>query len=138
MQKLSTLSLDRTPAAEVLTSAAMTWYEAAIDGRAWDEARDTERVRKAFRTLVATMRRWPVPAEFLAALPPLPEPLAIGKDHKPASPAARAAAVAKVNALLRQAVEPMPEARVERQTTPEQREAIEAELRAHYASGANP
>lgn len=133
LQKLSCLSLDRTPAAEILPGTAQAWAEAIADGREWDERRDAQRMRTAFVTLARTMRRWPAPAEFLDALPPVPPPLALAKEHRPASPQQRAAAIEKIRTMLSATVQPIPAARVERDTTPEQRERIEGDLRAHYA-----
>lgn len=136
LQKLSCLSLDRTPAAEVLSGTAQAWLEAITDGRAWDRNRDTERVAAAFRTLARTSRRWPSPADFLDALPDVPAPLAIAYERKPASEAAKRACEQAVRSLLGTAIEQAPAARVERETTPEQRAQIEAELRRHYAGRA--
>lgn len=67
LQRLACLSLDRTPAAEILTGTATAWLEALTDSRTWDESRDTPRIRQAFTTLARTSRRWPAPAEFLTA-----------------------------------------------------------------------
>lgn len=136
LQKLSCLSLDRTPAAEVLSGTAQAWVEAITDGRAWDRSRDAERVATAFRTLARTSRRWPSPADFLDALPDVPAPLAIAYERKPASDAAKRACEQAVRSLLGTAIEQAPPARIERETTPEQRAQIEAELRKHYAGRA--
>lgn len=133
IQKLSCLSLDRTPAAEMLTGTAQAWVEAITDGRSWDRQRDAGRVRTAFLTLARTIRRWPAPVEFLEALPPVAAPLALARDRRPADPEVARNAIEKIKALLGDVVQPMPQARVERETTPEQRERIEAELQAHYA-----
>lgn len=133
LQKLSCLSLDRTPAAEVLSGTAQAWMEAITDGRAWDWGRDAERVRIAFRTLARTARRWPAPSEFLEALPDVPAPLAIAYQRKPASEEAKRACEQAVRSLLGTAIEHMPGAPVERKTTPEQRAQIEADLQRHYA-----
>lgn len=136
LQKLSCLSLDRTPAAEILSGTAQAWMEAITDGRAWDRNRDAERVATAFRTLARTARRWPAPADFLEALPPVPPPPAIAYERKPASPEVASRYAREIEALLGGVVEPMPRAKVERETTAEQRAQIEEELRQHYAGRA--
>jgi len=127
------LSLDRTPAAEMLPGTAQTWLEAITDGKAWDEGRDADRIAAGFRTLARIARRWPAPAEFLDVVPPVADLPAIGYESKPVTPEQAAANIAKLKAMLGGVTEPMPKARVERETTPEQRERIEADLQAHYA-----
>ena len=133
LQKLSCLSLDRTPAAEMLTGTAQAWMEAITDGRTWDARRDTPRVRAAFRTLGRTVRRWPAPAEFLDALPRV-EQTAIGYEVKPVPPDE----AAKILARLRAQVENAPPL----ETNPANCEprpdlaAAEAELRKHYGKAA--
>lgn len=131
LQKLACLSLDRTPAAEVLPGTAQAWMEAITDGRTWSEGRDTGRVQSAFRTLGRTARRWPSPAEFLDAMPRV-EQTAIGYEVKPVTPEEAAANIARLKAMLREVVEPMPPAKPERETSPDYRERIEADLRRHY------
>lgn len=37
--------------------------------RAWDEVRDTPRIRKAFVTLAGSRRNWPSPLDLVEALP---------------------------------------------------------------------
>lgn len=132
LQKLLCLSLDRTPAAETLPGTAQAWLEAITDGKAWDANRDAARIAAAFRTLARTARRWPAPAEFLDVLPPVPPLSAIGYERKPASPEAIERARKQVEAMVSGVVQPVPFAKVERETTPEQREQIEQELRVHY------
>ena len=68
-QKLLCLSLDRTPAGEVIPGTAQAWAEALTTGKQWDEARDVPRIRAAFVNLMRTARTWPSPAHFLEALP---------------------------------------------------------------------
>jgi len=117
----------------MLTGTAQAWVEAITDGRSWDRQRDAGRVRTAFLTLARTIRRWPAPVEFLEALPPVAAPLALVADRRPADPEVARKAVEQITAMLGDVVQPMPKARVERETTPEQRERIEADLQAHYA-----
>lgn len=72
-QKLLCLSLERQPAVDLLPGTVMAWAEVIRTGRAFDEALDAPRFRKAFVTLASTRRSWPAPADFLDALPPRPE-----------------------------------------------------------------
>ena len=99
LQRLACLSLDRTPAAEMLPGTAQAWIEALTDGRAWERERDEQRVRRAFVVLSKTVRRWPAPVEFVEALP-RPEQLALAKQPIPADPQRAAAAIAEVTAML--------------------------------------
>ena len=99
LQRLACLSLDRTPAAEMLPGTAQAWIEALTDGRAWDRERDEQRVRRAFVVLSKTVRRWPAPVEFVEALP-RPEQLALAKQPIPADPQRAAAEIAEVTAML--------------------------------------
>jgi len=47
--------------------------DAITHTRSFDQQRDTPRIRDAFRTLAATRRTWPSPADFLDALPRIVE-----------------------------------------------------------------
>ena len=132
LQKIFCLSLDRTPAAEMLPGTAQAWLEAITDGKAWDRGRDADRIAAGFRTLARIARRWPAPAEFLEVVPPAADLPAIGYESKPVTPEQAAANIAKLKAMLGGVTEPVPPARVERETTPEQRERTEQELRQHY------
>jgi hypothetical protein len=67
--RLVTLSLDRTPAVDVIVGTAETWMEAICHRRQWSQREDTGRVRAAFRTLAAESTSWPRPRDFLDALP---------------------------------------------------------------------
>lgn len=99
LQKLACLSLDRTPAAELLTATARVWHEAITDGRAFDEQRDAPRIRQAFRTLANTREQWPAPKHLIDALPKI-EQGAIGYEVKPASPEEAARRMAEIRATL--------------------------------------
>ena len=101
LQRLACLSLDRTPAAEMLPGTAQAWIAALTHGKAWDRDLDTPRIRHAFVVVSATARRWPAPAEFLEAVPRHREQLALTKQHIPADPAKAEAAIAEIEALLR-------------------------------------
>lgn len=68
--KLVTLSLERTPAVDVIAGTAETWMEAICHRREWHEAQDRMRVRRSFATLASTSTSWPTPKLFLDSLPP--------------------------------------------------------------------
>lgn len=74
LQKLYVLSLDGTPAHDVIEGTAMAWLEALQYDRLWDEALDRARLEAAFVTLARTRERWPAPIHLLQALRPR-EPL---------------------------------------------------------------
>lgn len=77
----------------------MAWQEVLTDGRAWDEARDRDRIRKAFVTLARTRRQWPAPVDFLEALPRYtPELRAL--PSRPADPEKAARAIAQISREL--------------------------------------
>lgn len=133
LSKLLCLSLERSPAADMIAGTAAAWVEAVTFGREWVESRDRQRFRAAFVTLANTREQWPAPKHFIEAMPAAPSPLALVRDRRPADPEVARKAVEKITALLGEVVQPVPKARVERETTPEQRERIEAELQAHYA-----
>lgn len=133
LSKLLCLSLERSPAADMIAGTAAAWVEAVTFGREWVESRDRPRFRAAFVTLANTREQWPAPKHFIEAMPAAPSPLALVRDRRPADPEVARKAVEKITALLGEVVQPVPKARVERETTPEQRERIEAELQAHYA-----
>lgn len=132
LSKLLCLSLERSPAADMIAGTAAAWVEAITFGSHWDEARDRPRFREAFITLANTREQWPAPKHFLEAIPRIRNSLEIAYERKPASPDAARIAAEKISKLLGDVVQPMPKARVERETTPEQRERIEADLREHY------
>lgn len=99
LQKLATLSLDRTPAAELLTATARVWHEAITDGRAFDEQRDAPRIRQSFRTLANTREQWPAPKHLIEALPKI-EQGAIGYEVKPVSREEADRRMAEIRATL--------------------------------------
>lgn len=100
LSRLLCLGLDRTPAADMIAGTAAAWVEAVTAGRTFDEARDRPRFRAAFVSLAQTRESWPAPKHFLDALPRV-EQAALGYEVKPASPEQAAAAMARINAMLR-------------------------------------
>lgn len=131
--KLLSLRLRGCPPDDVIELTARTWLETLVDGRQWEQARDEDRFRAAFVLLARTCEAWPAPKHFLDALPPVKPLRAIEREHRPATPEQVAAHAEKIRAVLSATVQPIPAARVERDMTPEQRDRIEADLRAHYA-----
>lgn len=95
------LGLERTPAAEVIQLTVAVWMEALSEGRAWCQERDQPRFSRGFATLCRTRRAWPVPQDFLDALPPPEAQPRLEKQFIPASPERVAAAVAEVTKALR-------------------------------------
>lgn len=69
VQRLLSLSLERTPASELLQFTAAAWADALWCGRVWYAEYDSERITEGFRVLSATRRIWPAPADLLAAIP---------------------------------------------------------------------
>lgn len=67
-QKLLCLSLDRTPARDVIAGTVAAWLE-VLSRRTYEQKRDTPRIRSAFMKLAEERREWPAPADFLAAMP---------------------------------------------------------------------
>lgn len=86
LTKLMSLSLDRTPASDVLQITAATWIDAATWERAWERERDTARIRGAFATLSRTCDHWPSPKQFLAALPDSTQLRLAGAGERPVDP----------------------------------------------------
>ncbi len=74
LQKLVSLSLDSPPSADLAGATLLMWVETITHGRVFDEARDAERFRQAFRTLANRIRRWPAPVDFLEAMPRIESP----------------------------------------------------------------
>lgn len=71
LQKLILLSLDRTPALDIMHGVVDAWVEAITAGRVFDETRDAPRFKTAFRALAQHCNAWPSPKEFLETLPRL-------------------------------------------------------------------
>jgi len=91
--------LVRTPASDLIEGTILAWHEAITAGRAWDQDRDTPRIRQAFVTLARTRREWPAPADFLEAVPRYtPEVKALPKSAS--DPARAAAEIAKAREAL--------------------------------------
>ena len=72
-QKLLCLSMDRTPAQDLIMGTVEAWLEALTFNKIWDQERDTQRIQEAFRTVVRTKKYWPAPVEFIECLPAITE-----------------------------------------------------------------
>lgn len=99
LQKLLSLSLDRTPAAELLPITVGTWVEAITRGRKFDRGLDTPRFRAAFVTLADSRKAWPLPRDFIDALPERSQ-LRLTKTTIAADPERAAAAIEKARKQL--------------------------------------
>lgn len=70
LQTLYVLSLDRTPAADMISATADIWaqtlWSKPID---WQTELDAQRIRAGFIKLAGAVGRWPSPSEFLSYLP---------------------------------------------------------------------
>lgn len=74
LQALFILNLDFTPSADTIKAAGNVWIGTMCSlPHTWQEDRDKPRIQAAFRNLAATSTRWPVPKNFIDAMPPLPD-----------------------------------------------------------------
>lgn len=91
------MGLERTPAAEILPGTAQVWVETLSDRFGWDQARDSDRIRRAFVLLAGTRRNWPQPIDFMDALP---APTAQGRiERQPNIPETREGRLRKLETL---------------------------------------
>lgn len=107
------------------------WMATLTRGRAWDQARDTARIREAFVTLGETRTTWPAPVHFLEALPPV-EQKALDYEIKPVSPQEALQIIDRLRREIGEPVDvtkPVPSVRAERVDLA----AVEAQLHAHYS-----
>lgn len=98
LSRLLCLSLERTPAADMIVGTAAAWGEAITHKRKFDQAQDTPRFREAFKTLANLRRTWPAPIDFMDALPKANAPLAL-QDKRKASPDVAERALADLKAM---------------------------------------
>ena len=82
LKKLLCLRLEGQPADDSIAGTLLGWYE-ALSSRWYDEIEDTPRFRAAFRELMRLSKRWPAPADFLDALPPLSAEYKPRADYAP-------------------------------------------------------
>lgn len=135
LSKLLCLSLERTPASDLIEGTAAMWVETLADGMKWERERDAPRIRKAFATLAKTRTTWPAPLHFREALPAI-EQKAIGYEVKPVSREESLQIIARLRAEIGEDVDdvtqPVPALRS--RVSPEQKAAAEAELQKRYGS----
>jgi len=72
--RLATLSLDHTPAMDVIQATALVWRQAIGAGREFNQERDRPRFREAFARLASHRTSWPAPRDFIDALPRIEAP----------------------------------------------------------------
>lgn len=101
LQRLTVLSLDGTPARDVISMTAAVWGQCIGSGRLLDEQRDAPRFEAAFETLCRTCRRWPAPADFIQALPPCPPDRPAPGPPRVENPAAKARIEAIIKGIAR-------------------------------------
>lgn len=99
LSRLLCLSLERTPAADLIEGTAAMWCEAVTHERVFDERLDAPRFRAAFSTLARTRTSWPAPLHFLEAMPPR-EQLALTKQPIKADPERAAKYMADIATAL--------------------------------------
>ncbi|RRD90089.1 hypothetical protein [Conchiformibius steedae] len=84
LQYTLTLRLDYAPAADAIEGTMMAW-QTTFDNLpwAWDEERDSQRLKQAFATFWANAERFPTPRLIIDSLPPVPPPTVKLLPHKP-------------------------------------------------------
>jgi hypothetical protein len=130
LSKLLCLRLPGHPPEDLAEGAVAAWIEALTFNRVWDQDRDRDRIRHAFRVLAASRTDWPMPMHLVEQLPPVPERLAL--PAKPVSPEVAEANLARIRELLAQPVHdftPAPDPPEDRRPLAE----VEAELSRHYS-----
>lgn len=97
LQKLLTLQLERSPAAEMLKEVGLVWIEAIGYERCFADE-DAPRFREAFVRLAARCKSWPSPVALLEVLPDRPPLPALSEPE--ISPEQRAENLAFLDYLL--------------------------------------
>ena len=97
LQKLLTLQLERSPAAEMLKEVGLVWIEAIGYERCFVDE-DAPRFREAFVRLAARCKSWPSPVALLEVLPDRPPLPALSEPE--ISPEQRAENLAFLDYLL--------------------------------------
>lgn len=98
IQKLLFLRLPGCPASDMIPGTVAAWTDALTFNRVWDEARDTQRIRHAFRALGATESEWPAPSDLVRNLPRIESLLALPK--KVVSDEVAQKNIARIKAML--------------------------------------
>ena len=82
IQKLSSLRLRNTPAAETLMPVAEIWHDVFESYPvAWDEELDKDRVKRMFRACAATCDEFPSPSKAYSLLPAREQRLSLPKPQ---------------------------------------------------------
>lgn len=68
LSKLYCLSLEKTPAIDMLDGAVSAWITAITATKAWSQS-DEDRLEEGFNVLMTRTKKWPSPAEFLECVP---------------------------------------------------------------------
>ena len=102
LKRLLTLSLDRTPAAELLGETTRAWADALWPGRQWFES-DVPRIAEGFRRLSANVEQWLPPVVFLCHLPARETPKLVALPATAISDAERDANLHRIETMLRDA-----------------------------------
>jgi len=75
MERLVILGLQGRPLGRAMGEVVMMWAQIIAHRLPYaDPSLDAPRIHAAFDVLEANCERWPVPKQFLDALPPRPEP----------------------------------------------------------------
>lgn len=90
----------------MIPGTVAAWSDALTFNRVWDEGRDAQRIRHAFRALGATESEWPSPSDLVRNLPRVEALLAL--PAKPVSPEVAQQNIRKIQAMLAEVVQPVP------------------------------
>lgn len=84
LQYTLTLRLDYAPAADAIEGTMMAW-QTTFDNLpwAWDEERDSQRLKQAFATFWANAERFPTPRLIIDSLPPALPSAVLLLPHNP-------------------------------------------------------
>jgi hypothetical protein len=104
LQRLICLGLEGQPAMDLIPGTARAWRQVLWPGHAWIRERDEARFAQAFTNLMSNVRRWPVPAQFLEALPKFES--AVPKLRKECNPEVRECAMRHIAELLGEILPP--------------------------------
>lgn len=68
LSKLYCLSLEKTPAVDMLDACVHAWIRALIARKHW-QLHDEDRLDEGFNVLLSIAKQWPSPAQYLEAIP---------------------------------------------------------------------
>lgn len=87
----------------MVQGTVLSWVAHLTEDRVFIQERDAPRFRKAFARLGTTMKKWPAPSDFLAALPPFREPREAPRLESDSGKERAKAEISKLEAMLRTA-----------------------------------